>query len=337
MAIIKVFVFTKNEYDMIEDFIKFYGGLFGYENVVVIDNRSTDERVLEVYKKYMPLGLTNLYTEGRNMQNHSAIMTEYMKSFKDHCDFVIPLDTDEFMFFTTGGELSKERIHAYFDSIPEDVSIIRFKQFLGSCPDPDSPSYINYKHERPAQNITQFYDQNWDKIIIRAKKFISSSMGNHNAVVIDGKYIVSDQLGLLHFHETGIYRQYERARQGVKGYGFVDPDHQDIVEQIKRCHAFKNSTGGHHCKYYLYFVIRVYFINRWKQVKGDGTLPTAKDMEWIHEHRDEVNLGVMIEDYLQNHHPGQRHDINENNLIFGGWPRITPQFRITQVSDFLKK
>ena len=337
MAIIKVFVFTKNEYDMIEDFIKFYGELFGYENVVVIDNRSTNEKVLDVYKKYLPLGLVNLYTEGRNMQNHSAIMTEYMRTFKDHCDFVIPLDTDEFMFFISGGELTKERIHAYFDSIPEDVSIIRFKQFLASCPDPDSSTYVNYKHERPAQDIVNFYDQNWDKIIIRAKKLISSSMGNHNAAVTDGNYIVSDELGLLHFHETGIYRQYERARQGVKGYGFVDPDGHDIIEQIKRCHAFKNRVGGHHCSYYLSFLVRMYFINRWKQVKGDGTLPMSKDMEWIHENRDNGNLGIMIEEYLKGDHPGQSTDINENNLIFGHWPRISSQFKITQVSEFLKK
>jgi len=335
MARVKVFVFTKNEYDTIEDFIRFYGELFGYENVIIIDNKSTDERVRDVYRKYMSLGLVHLYSEGRNMQNHSAIMTEYIKSFKDQCDFVIPLDTDEFIFFTEGGAITKERVQAYFDSIPENVSIIRFKKFLGSCPNPDSPTYVNYKHERPVQDIVDFYDQDWDKIIIRASKFLSSTMGNHAASVTDGIRVVSDQLGLLHFHETGIYRQYERARQGVKGYGFTDPDDHDIVEQIKRCHAFKMGVGGHHCKYFLSFLVRIYFINRWKQIKQDGTLPTAADIEWLHQHREKEALGMMIEDYIKDKKGNT--DMNENNLIFGNWPRINSQFVITQVSDFLKE
>ena len=46
--------------------------------------------------------------------------------------------------------------------------------------------------------------------------------GNHKAKATSGRHIVSDALGLLHFHETGTYRQYERALQGVKGYKHVD-------------------------------------------------------------------------------------------------------------------
>jgi len=339
MVKVKVFVFTKNEYDIIEDFIKFYGGLFGYENVVIIDNKSTDPRVHEVYRKYQALGLCNLYAEERNMQKHSVIMTQFINHFKNECDFAIPLDTDEFIFFPDGGEITKERVNEYFESIPAHVSSIRFKNFYASAPDPESPSYQGFKHVRPAENIINFYDQNWDKIIIRASKFISSSMGNHKATMTDGEHITSDTLGLLHFHETGIYRQYERAKQGVIGYGFIDPLQHSSMEQIQRCHAFMPSTGGHHCRYYLAFLVRSYFIYCWGQMIGNNTLPSAKDMEWLHEHRERKDLGKLVEAYLlekKKENPEVDNTMTEDILVFGVWPRIPFQYTITQVRDFLR-
>ncbi len=339
MVTVKVFVFTKNEYDIIEDFIKFYGSLFGYENVVVIDNLSTDSRVHDIYVKYQQLGLCNLYSEDRNMQKHSLIMTQFMKKFQNECDFIIPLDTDEFMFFPDGDEITKDRIHAYFESIPEDVSSIRFKNFYASIPDPESPTYQGFKHIRPAENIIDFYDQNWDKVIIRAKKFVSSSMGNHTATITDGKHVVSDTLGLLHFHETGIYRQYERAKQGVIGYGFIDPTQHSAGEQIKRCHMYMNATGGHHCRYFLAFLVRSYFIYRWGQTIENGSLPSSEDIAWLHENRESRELGTLINDYLEKRkqdNPVIDNEMTEDKLVFGFWPKHDKEYTITQVRDYLR-
>jgi len=149
---------------------------------------------------------------------------------------------------------------------------------------------------------------------------------------------MSDTLGLLHFHETGIYRQFERAKQGVVGYGFIDP-----VEQTQRCHMYIPNTGGHHCRYYLSFLIRSYFITRWKLVITNGSLPSGKDMEWVHEHREEKDIGKRIEEYLnerkQNPPPAavDEDGINENKLIFGYWPRVPSQYVVTQVQEYLRK
>ena len=154
-SLAKVFLFTKNEYDMIEDFILFYGSIFGLENLIILDNGSTNKKVIDVYNKFQRKGL-KLYQDHRPMQNMYEILTGYMRHFKDTCEFMLPLDTDEFLFFPEGGQLSRERVEQYLRSLPSDVSVIRYKEFWASVPNPDDINYKNYRYENPARDITRF-------------------------------------------------------------------------------------------------------------------------------------------------------------------------------------
>ena len=46
------------------------------------------------------------------------ILTGCMTHFKDTCEFMLPLDTDEFLFFPEGGVISRKRIENYLKNIP---------------------------------------------------------------------------------------------------------------------------------------------------------------------------------------------------------------------------
>jgi len=331
MSLVKVCVLTKNEYDLIEDFILYYGSLFGFCNVHIVDNGSTHPHVLSVYEKYKPLGV-DVVIDKTPLNNHGEIVTKHIKRLKSAAKFVVPLDTDEFMFFTDGSEINKSKMMQYFESIPEDVSIVRFKNFYGSSPEPTSPTYVNYKHTRPARDITGFYDQNWDKIFVRASKYISSSTGNHSANVSSGTKIVSDKLGLLHFHETGVFRQYERAIQAVQGRNHVNPT-DDIDVQINDCLRYIGGVGGHHCGIYLFFLARMLLIALWNS--RFNAMPSKDDMMWVHKHANDHDLMAKVVDYVSkaNHSAS---DLNRSELIFNFWPEVRRDFIISSVSDYLK-
>jgi len=98
MTKIKVICVTKNEYDLIEHFIIYYGYLFGYNNVNIIDNISTDENVIKVYEKYIPLGINVFYEPNYEYNGQADAFNKYMNLEKSKCDFLIGLDTDEFLF-----------------------------------------------------------------------------------------------------------------------------------------------------------------------------------------------------------------------------------------------
>jgi hypothetical protein len=112
---IKIFTVTKNEFDLINEFILYYGSIFGFENIIIIDNGSDDQRVLNTYEKYKTLFGITVYTElGYNKNDQGNHFTKIMSIYKDSCDFLIGLDTDEFMALKIGKFVSIKYIKPYF-------------------------------------------------------------------------------------------------------------------------------------------------------------------------------------------------------------------------------
>ena len=98
-ALAKVIVITKDEHDLIADFLEFYGALFGRENVVVVDNGSdpADERVQGAYRAHLAAG-GDVRVDARPFVDAVAFMSEHMRSIAPTCEFILPLETDEFIY-----------------------------------------------------------------------------------------------------------------------------------------------------------------------------------------------------------------------------------------------
>ena len=199
---VKVIVLSRNEYDLIEDFLTYYGALVGFENIVVIDNDSDDGRVLQIYKEFVSRGVT-LEKTSKGMTQMSEIMTDAILRHRDTADFIIPVDTDEFLYFpslftslletkTETGTIQRDEenliassrtsLHAALRAAPDDIDIIRYKHVLASVPVATCPDYKDYKHQRPVKSITSFVNQGWDKLILRCPcpDFLLISQGNHH-------------------------------------------------------------------------------------------------------------------------------------------------------------
>ena len=99
MTIAKVVCVTKDEYDLIEDFIKYHAYLFGYENVVIVDNGSTHPEVLRVYEKYSKLGVDINYEPIFDRDKQNIIYGKYIEKNSHNCTFIFPIDTDEFIYY----------------------------------------------------------------------------------------------------------------------------------------------------------------------------------------------------------------------------------------------
>lgn len=336
----KVFVITKDEYDLIEDFIMYYSKLVGLENIVIIDNNSTHPKVLSVYDKYLSLGLGALHKHSSPMQLNGNLMSQYLHMYKPHCKFMIPLDTDEFIFLLNA-PITKENFEKELLSIPDDVSVIRFNNLYASVPDPTSPSFVGFKHVRPAKNITNFYEQNWDKVFVRADPFQSIVLGNHNASVAYGKKQTSSSLALLHFHETGCMRQFERAFLALQSYNYMSPS-AEAPTQLMECMQHRHSVGGHHCSYMINFILRVIFLNKWTNLHGH-VIPDAEHINWINALDVNANSAVGLENqiaqYVESSVPTNAtrlDDVERIQFLFGNWSYKQGTFVCDQVSNILE-
>jgi hypothetical protein len=264
----KVFCVTKDEYDLIEDFIIYYGEIFGYNNVIIIDNMSTNEHVLQVYERYKPKGVTVTQWESYEKGEQGRAFTTVMNTYKDTCEFLIGLDTDEIMVLRSVVEKNKP-VHRsdlvdFLKRLPLDCTKFTIKQYYLSIADPTCLSYIDFKHTRPFREQHTFlpeYHRNGIKVFYRSSAFSETENGNHNGKVTHGNTLSVDELCYLHFHETGEKRKFERAETVVYGYKYITPQ-LTVLQRLSKLlplryeHARCHHAGFHRVEQYTEFICR---------------------------------------------------------------------------------
>ncbi|AWB32567.1 glycosyltransferase family protein [Orrella marina] len=97
---------TKNEVELLEDWIEHYGKMFGYESIIILDNYSDEPSVHEVYSKYCDkVGLIATFGDGdrgHNLIHYPESRKSYSRFYeavKERCRYFGFFDTDEFLVF----------------------------------------------------------------------------------------------------------------------------------------------------------------------------------------------------------------------------------------------
>jgi hypothetical protein len=164
---------------------------------------------------------------------------------------------------------NREDVLAYLTSVPDDVSVIKYGAFYGSAVDPSDPAYSCGVYPRPAAQMTHFYDQGWDKLIVRASAFDGMLQWCHHTKTTSGKTLTSDSLGLLHFHETGFRRQVESAVRVIDSYRYVDRT-ADMGRQFAQTSELLRLgvACGHKVEYYDTYLRRRMVLDAFRRVAG---------------------------------------------------------------------
>lgn len=230
----KVILLTRDEYDLIEDWVDFYSTLFDPENIIIVDNGSTNSVVLEAYDRFKKMGI-DVRVDDSPFRTATSFMTKHMLDVANSPDapiFILPLETDEFIYIADADKqsttaLTREAVLSALRAVPEDANIIRYASFMGSIVkyDDPNPGYKDaFGYTRPARQMTRFFDQGWDKLIVRTSAFRCMTQWCHHSDVKPGassRPYVCQSLGLLHFHETGFRRQVERSVRVLQSFPYV--------------------------------------------------------------------------------------------------------------------
>lgn len=289
-SLAKVVVFTKDEHDLVEDFINHHGNLFGYGNIVVIDNGSTHPEVLKLYAEYAEKKGVVVVKDSRGMNHFSSVLTDEMRRRCKDCRFIIPLDTDEFVMpsecirdhkLLRDYEEIRQKVWRELESMPSEASTVRFAEVYQSIPDAEacnaSPIHM---HKRPAKEITRFSPQGWDKVFFRADQFVEVFPGNHGGVTRSGTTHVTPHLCLLHFHNTGVGRQLERCIKSITGYRQLDVS-AELEGKLRACESIIREGGlfgGHRVEQYYIILRRELAVKEFRRVTG-GRLPSLAFIE----------------------------------------------------------
>lgn len=336
----KVILITKDEHDLIDDFLDYYGTLFGRENVVVVDNGSrVDSSVHSAYRNHVKEG-GEVRLDARPFCDAVRFMSDHMRSLCDSCEFILPLETDEFLFLPDRGENytpTRDDVAQVLRAVPSDVSIVRYGSFIGSSVDPSDDGYSNGAYSRPVLQMTRFHDQDWDKIIVRASAFETMTQWCHNATCRSGSRLVHAGLGLLHFHQTGLRRQIERSVPVITSYGYLDI-RAPLSEQLRTIAPLVGApiSCGHKLNYYASHLRRYATLQSFRARIGRLPLSAAEMDEYAADPAPDAAVRrAIVEGKLTVAHPfaNATDGLCWDDLLYQE-PRTDGDLRCSQVRNF---
>lgn len=204
---------VKDESDIVEKWIQYYGKIFSFPSLYIIDNYSTDG-TYEICKKYISKGV-KVFQE-KEYERKGEFMTKIKNSIQ--CDFFLPIDIDEFIVYFDNKEtfIRCDNIIEYFielqNTYPNDA-LFKMTEI--------HPILTNNKPEL----LTQFTHGNFTDIYIMSKSFLQSKNikltlpidhGNHMPT---DKYI-STKLAIIHYHNRSEAQIRKKITNNVIGLGY---------------------------------------------------------------------------------------------------------------------
>lgn len=233
MTSCKIIIATivKNEDDIVREWIEYHGFIFGFENLYIIDNESTDN-TYNICKEYITKGIHS------EQKSNYLLKGEYMKHYKNTipCDFFIPMDIDEFIVHYKSNKVSYENILEYFSNLHVESTLFKM-------------NYIYPIKTVNIDSIKKFTHGSYTDYKDLAKTFFKNT-GNYKSYNIDhgnhmttNDYILSD-LCLIHFHKRSDLQYKNKTIANVTGLGY-----NTNIDELKKIPV--NGMGWHRVKNYI--------------------------------------------------------------------------------------
>jgi hypothetical protein len=290
---------------------------------------------------------------------HNVLMSNTILSMKNTCDFVIPLDTDEFIVCSedvlANRSFCRQRLLEQFHAIPQDASMIKFPQMFLSLVNPNEKGYNKGAYACPAKEM-HFFSANhnpvnpelgWGgKTFFRASEFEWVDEGNHHGRTKSGCEYKSG-LGLFHYHYTGGKRLFERALQLVDAYVLIDRN-LPLEEQIAICEKPYGGLTFHRRDEYYQFILREWIIDQWQDYAH--ALPSLERVNQMTKLGSRQNIQNYLQEFFSKNSieealaafSNENFALAREDLIFYDPPLETDQpqfcyvFQSSYVSDALR-
>ena len=249
MKTIKLFTMVKDEVDIVEDWLLYHGTIFGFCNLHIIDNYSSDG-TYEILLKYKKKGI--FLIREKEYKHKGLFMRHLIKDrIKQDYDLAYPLDIDEFIIYydKDTNKIRIDNIKIYLSNLPKEytnyktnyiLSQIDTKDGIGynrACVEAKYGDYINYGNLAK----TFFNNRIWNGKI---------DHGNHYC---NNKYFLTN-LCLIHFHSRNLNQMKKKSYNNVKGLGY-NPDSLDDLN------THLNDPGKHHVKNQIDILQNKFHIN----------------------------------------------------------------------------
>lgn len=239
----KIVLMTKNEKYLIKHWIQYHGEIFGYDSLHIIDD-SDDIDVLNYYKSIDHLGITLYRNKDSNLNNLADKITSIMHSLKDSCDFLIKLDTDEFIgrYYVNTNDISidKSDILDSINSLEINGNKYRVLYSIRSNPTKDLNDPLEY------QIFCNPYFEEGYKSFFYSQTFQYCDLGCHNGTLIspyNSSIYNKTNLVIIHYHNQKFEQYIDNCKRSVISHGVIF-ENDSIENQISKTYNHYMSKGN---------------------------------------------------------------------------------------------
>ena len=233
MAKVTCITMQRDEDLLIENWIKHYGNLFGFDRLIVLDNGSQSPHVLDVLNRYMKVGVRVFFGDRKVEDFHEKgnIVCRLIRELEDRgddSDFYFPIDCDEFLALYLDDDLTCGRrvINDYLDSLLGTRAALRINSSLYNVPNQRG----------------WFCPRHYDKGFVERNTILELDHGFHYPKTTRSDRVLITDLAYLHLHNKPLELLRENAR--TKLAGFVNPDDAEALRNF-------NGAGVHLKKYFM--------------------------------------------------------------------------------------
>lgn len=201
---ISILTMQKNEILLLEAWIKYYSYLTTYDNILILDNGSTDDNVLNILKEYEQKGIKVLYqyNKSEDFENKANILKDLANTLYKDSDFVFFFDIDEFLFLGNDQykSFNKNDILNDLASLPKNYNgTFKIKYSVNNIP-----------------NTTYYYRNYSDKVFFRGGTIRELYMGFHEGFSKYSNEYFDTHLGFIHMHNRPYTNKLKHAKEIMK-------------------------------------------------------------------------------------------------------------------------
>lgn len=230
----KLFTIVKDEVDIVEEWLIYHGCMFGWNNIYIIDNFSTDgtwEKINE-FKD-----LVNIFREP-DYSKKGDYMKNLVDKFCHPGEIAFPIDIDEFIVYYDNNTVSvdKDFINNYINTLP------LYTLYKANYICPVITKENGYERAAHEINHATYCDMgNLAKTYFNTSHYKGSiDHGNH---IVSNNYHLS-KICLVHYHARNLNQMIKKIRNNVTGLGYAN-DLNSLKDTIR---TRPGCAGNHHVK-----------------------------------------------------------------------------------------
>jgi hypothetical protein len=239
---VKIFTMVKDEVDVVEDWLIYHGCLFGWENIYIIDNYSTDgtyEKIVE-FKKSGPQ--INVFREN-DYKNKGIYMKNLIDTYCTQDRLAFPIDIDEFVIYYERNAkeviFDKQFILNYMNNLPE-LPLYKANYLYPLLANPCGSDRV----QADSEYATYLDYGSHAKSFIDVRHFKGTiDHGNH---IPSNNYLLTN-IALIHFHSRNIEQNKKKTINNLVGLGY-SLDLQNLKNIIN---SNPNACGNHHIRKFI--------------------------------------------------------------------------------------